>query len=225
MGQFPGGQALPTEKALCERFEVSRMTLRQAIKLLAEDGIVTSVRGKGHFVVSQNREHHASSIGQIAHPLQQMSHSAMSLSSLTYRVDLESEYTNHLFPTHPTAVVAMERYYTSETNHTRHADAFCFSFIPISVIDAYHVNTQDEQAIHVFVEEIVYSHASHSDLKLSITQSPAFKNQTYTFDGGDNCWLVVESLYGQQESPIMINKWYLPQQHADVIVSRVRDML
>lgn len=51
IGKYPSGHALPTEKELCARFDVSRMTLRQAIKLLAEDGIVESTRGKGHFVI------------------------------------------------------------------------------------------------------------------------------------------------------------------------------
>ncbi len=46
IGKYPSGHALPTEKELCARFDVSRMTLRQAIKLLAEDGIVESTRGK-----------------------------------------------------------------------------------------------------------------------------------------------------------------------------------
>ena len=45
IGKYPSGHALPTEKELCARFDVSRMTLRQAIKLLAEDGIVESTRG------------------------------------------------------------------------------------------------------------------------------------------------------------------------------------
>ncbi len=35
IGKYPSGHALPTEKELCARFDVSRMTLRQAIKLLA----------------------------------------------------------------------------------------------------------------------------------------------------------------------------------------------
>lgn len=46
IGKYPSGHALPTEKELCARFDVSRMTLRQAIKLLAEDGIVESTRGR-----------------------------------------------------------------------------------------------------------------------------------------------------------------------------------
>ncbi|MGC0252455.1 GntR family transcriptional regulator [Pseudactinotalea sp. Z1748] len=41
---------LPTERRLAERFGVSRMTVRQALKGLRDDGILRSVRGVGTFV-------------------------------------------------------------------------------------------------------------------------------------------------------------------------------
>ena len=54
IGKYPSGHALPTEKELCARFDVSRMTLRQAIKLLAEDGIVEYKR-EGTLCYSTNK--------------------------------------------------------------------------------------------------------------------------------------------------------------------------
>ncbi|MGC0272575.1 GntR family transcriptional regulator [Pseudactinotalea sp. Z1739] len=41
---------LPTERQLAERFGVSRMTVRQALNGLREDGVLRSVRGVGTFV-------------------------------------------------------------------------------------------------------------------------------------------------------------------------------
>lgn len=41
---------LPTERQLAERFEVSRMTVRQALNGLRADGVLRSVRGVGTFV-------------------------------------------------------------------------------------------------------------------------------------------------------------------------------
>ena len=223
MGKFPGGEALPTEKALCERFGVSRMTLRQAIKILVEDGVIESIRGKGHIVIPRMKGHHASSVTLLQHPLHQMSRHAMTLESLNYRVDLESEYTNHLFPDHPSAVIAMERYYFQEGNTTTKADALCFTFIPLNVIDTFQVKTQSERQMKTFVEETVYASAYQSDLKYSITKAPMFKNHQHVFEGGPACWLVVESIYGNHASPILVNKWYLPQDYFEIIVSRVRD--
>ncbi|TNX67214.1 hypothetical protein FIU15_13785 [Staphylococcus aureus] len=104
-----------------------------------------------------------------------MSRHAMTLKSLNYRVDLESEYTNHLFPDHPSAVIAMERYYFQEGNTTTKADALCFTFIPLNVIDTFQVKTQSERQMKTFVEETVYASAYQSDLKYSITKAPMFK--------------------------------------------------
>lgn len=44
------GERLPSEAELCERFEVSRMTARQAVQLVANDGLIERRRGAGTFV-------------------------------------------------------------------------------------------------------------------------------------------------------------------------------
>jgi DNA-binding GntR family transcriptional regulator len=46
------GSLLPTEIELCERFGVSRYTVREALRWLAESGLVTRRRGSGTLVVS-----------------------------------------------------------------------------------------------------------------------------------------------------------------------------
>ncbi len=43
-------QPLQTERELAERFGVSRMTVRQALNSLRDDGVISSVRGVGTFV-------------------------------------------------------------------------------------------------------------------------------------------------------------------------------
>jgi DNA-binding GntR family transcriptional regulator len=50
-GVFPVGSLLPTEDRLCERFSVSRYTVREALRLLREDGLVASRRGAGTAVL------------------------------------------------------------------------------------------------------------------------------------------------------------------------------
>lgn len=51
-GLWKIGDRLPSERDLAERFEVSRMTLRQAITLLVEEGILERRVGSGTYIAS-----------------------------------------------------------------------------------------------------------------------------------------------------------------------------
>src|SRR6201996_7546310 len=50
-GVHPVGSQLPTEEELCGRFSVSRYTVREALRRLREDGLVSSRQGAGTTVV------------------------------------------------------------------------------------------------------------------------------------------------------------------------------
>jgi len=50
-GAFPIGASLPSEADLCERFAVSRFTIREALRRLQADGIVRRVQGAGSKIV------------------------------------------------------------------------------------------------------------------------------------------------------------------------------
>ena len=49
-GEWQPGQMLPSETALSEEYGVALGTIRQAMSLLVQDGIVQRLQGKGTFV-------------------------------------------------------------------------------------------------------------------------------------------------------------------------------
>jgi GntR family transcriptional regulator len=51
--RWPQGTKLPTLEALMREFGVARVTVRQAMELLARDGLVSAERGRGTFVMAQ----------------------------------------------------------------------------------------------------------------------------------------------------------------------------
>lgn len=70
-GRHPVGTALPTEHELCEQFAVSRFTVREALRQLAEAGLVTRKPRAGTIVVSRARRRpYVQTIGSIDDLLQ-----------------------------------------------------------------------------------------------------------------------------------------------------------
>ena len=54
-GKLAAGDRLPTEAVLAERFSANRHTVRRALAVLAEDGVVGAEQGRGTFVRSAKR--------------------------------------------------------------------------------------------------------------------------------------------------------------------------
>lgn len=69
-GVWPIGDRLPSERDLSEHFQVSRMTLRQAVTLLVEEGILERRIGSGTYVAShrvQEKMRGTTSFTEIVH--------------------------------------------------------------------------------------------------------------------------------------------------------------
>ena len=49
-GVYPKGCLLPSEREICEKYNISRTTARQALNILAQEGYITSIQGKGTVV-------------------------------------------------------------------------------------------------------------------------------------------------------------------------------
>lgn len=68
-GVYPVGSRLPTEQELCARFSVSRYTVREALRRLRDDNLVSSRKGAGTTVIlpqpSDSDGHHLMSINDL----------------------------------------------------------------------------------------------------------------------------------------------------------------
>ena len=58
-GTFRPGDQLPSEAMLCRSYHVSPMTVRRTINMLAEEGVVSTAKGRGTFVKALALSHAA----------------------------------------------------------------------------------------------------------------------------------------------------------------------
>jgi GntR family transcriptional regulator len=80
-GQHPPGSKLPSEDELAREFSVSRVSLREALRVLEEDGFIVRRHGSGTFVLDKKTV-----------PIQTLS-SIVSISTIFKRAGLEDRFT------------------------------------------------------------------------------------------------------------------------------------
>ncbi|WP_368503191.1 GntR family transcriptional regulator [Alkalihalophilus sp. As8PL] len=59
---WPPEEAIPTEAKLCDMFEASRVTVRQAIQVLVQEGLLYKIQGSGTYVKGSKIEHNIYSL-------------------------------------------------------------------------------------------------------------------------------------------------------------------
>ena len=69
-GEYRPGDKLPSENMLCRAYSVSRITVRQALNFLIQQGLVFSVHGKGTFVKIPAISHELNKIVSFSRVLQ-----------------------------------------------------------------------------------------------------------------------------------------------------------
>lgn len=219
-GIYPVGATLPTEQEMCTRFGVSRMTVRQAIKILNEDGIIESERGRGHFVMPYSARLNTQKATLTQHPLRAFTDMPLTYERIAIRIDEQSDYTNLIFPDHPEKVVAIERYFYDDAQ--TECRVFCFTFVPLTVFETNGIDVEDEAAIKLYLSETAYQHRYKSDFRVRLTDYPGFEHENDTtranadMSNGDLCYLFSETIYANKSSPIVSNKWYVKVADAQI---------
>ena len=71
-GEYSEGELLPSERELCVQYDISRMTVRQAINELQVEGYLYKVHGKGSFVRSNKIEQNLASLTSFSEDMRRM---------------------------------------------------------------------------------------------------------------------------------------------------------
>ena len=74
-GKYPIGSKLPSENDLCKMFGVSRITIRKALDILENSGMIYSVHGKGTFVKTNQIDSDLKKISTFGETLKKMGYS------------------------------------------------------------------------------------------------------------------------------------------------------
>lgn len=84
--EFAEGQIVPSERELCEHYGVSRMTARQAVLDLVNEGLLYREQGRGTFVAGRKLQHETAKLTSFT---QDMRNRRMEVSSTLLGIEVE----------------------------------------------------------------------------------------------------------------------------------------
>ena len=204
-GTFLEGSRLPSEPELAKFIGVSRTTLRQALALLQDDGLIKNIRGKGNFIIKSEITKDVG-LEKIGHPIYKSLDEDIDDVEITLRIEPSTDYFNKVLVKNTAAVVLIDRWY----KHKGKAIAYTFTLIPIETISLLNIDLNDKKQLKDFLENKLYEIANDVLTEIKYSTSGNFAAKQYPIASEDKFFLIQETIYKDNEFPIVSNKHYLP---------------
>jgi DNA-binding GntR family transcriptional regulator len=204
-GAFPEGSRLPSEPDLAKLIGVSRTTLRQALALLQDDGLVRNIRGKGNFIIKSAPEKNVG-LETMGHPVYKCINDEIHDVKIKIRIEPSTDYFNKILVKKTAAVVLIDRWFKSEDE----AIAYTFTLLPIETISKFNLDLNDEDKISDFLEKEIYEICSDALVEIKYSTSGNFAAKEHHISRENQFHLIQETIYKDSEFPIASNKHYLP---------------
>ena len=217
-GTFMAGSKLPAEPELAKMFGVSRMTLRQSLSLLQDDGLVRRIHGKGNFITKIPTNNQKIGLEKIGNPIYKVISKQIDDVEMDFRIDLDSEYTEQVLCKKSTAVVAFERWYKCKEEVV----AYSFTFMAIEVVSELNLDLQDHEKLLEMLESRIYELANRATIELKRSSSVNSSLQKYKVVGGEDCDLLLESLFVHEKYPLVYNKYYIPSEFSFLKINAIK---
>lgn len=212
-GEFE--EKLPAEPELAKLMGVSRMTLRQALTLLREDGIIKNIQGKGNFIIS-NGVKWEKGLETFGHPVYDSLNDIIDEVEFKFRIEPSTDYTNKVLEKKTPVIIFAERWY----KHRGVAKAYTLSILPVETIKEREIDLNNSEELLKYLEKEIYMEARHSNLKLVYSESGNFSAGKYKISDSNRCYLIAESLYSKNKYPEVHNKHYLPIENSHIEINR-----
>lgn len=208
-GLYPEGSKLPSEPLLAEQLGVSRSTLRQALGLLQEDGILEAKKGIGNFVRKTLDEDNVG-IERMANPFYKSCIDTIDKVEIEMEIEASSEHLEQTFKRKTSVVLAIYRYY-KEKDSIRGS---CFSHV---ATDFDHINSIDlnnQNEVLDFLENKIYEYGLSSMLEIRIVSATEIIKEAHQGTASKYYQMIAERIIDKNGKIIAYNKYYIPFERA-----------
>lgn len=204
-GKYKPGDKLPGENILAEQFQVSRSTLRQAMLLLQEDGLVGNHQGKGNIVLS-NQDLKSNGLEKVGNPILDFCVHPIDRTVTTVGFQPATRKHQEVLKLRSSSIVAVIdiTYY-----HQDMPVGFAMVYMPYEVLNTGNVDLEDADSVYRFYTQLLSSGRLYSDTKLRIVHARERLANILAVPEGDPLLIMEEELYTEYDKPVLSHKMFM----------------
>ncbi|MFF3023703.1 GntR family transcriptional regulator [Gottfriedia sp. NPDC057948] len=217
-GVYPIGSKLPSEPELSKMMNVSRMTLRQGLGLLKEDGYIETIHGQGNFI-KQNVNLRSVGLEKIDNSVYQCCTETIDDVDAYLEVSFSDdyEYVKKIFNKDSAVMIRFNRWYKSKNKIVAHA----YTMFPSETASLYQMNLGDQQGVLKILEEDIYNLIHSSTIEIKFTES-VLPSSNHELRSTNNLFvLLIENLYDSMGNMVLKNKIYIPIELSSIKINRI----
>lgn len=204
-GKYKPGDKLPGENILAEQFQVSRGTLRQAMLLLQEDGLIGNHQGKGNIVLS-NQDMQRNGLEKVGNPIVDFCVQPIDKVVTTIGFQPPTQKHQEVLKLRPSSIVAVIdiTYF-----HQDSPVGFAMVYMPHEFLDKGNVDLEDMDSVYAFYTKLLSSGSLYSDTRLRIVHARERLADILAIPEGDPLLILEEELYTEYDTPVLSHKMYM----------------
>lgn len=204
-GKYKPGDKLPGENILAEQFQVSRGTLRQAMLLLQEDGLISNHQGKGNIVLS-NQDITTSGLEKVGNPIIDFCLQPVDRVVTTIGFQPATQKHQQVLKLRPSSIVAVIdiTYYSQEQ-----PVGFAMVYMPHEILDKGNVDLEDTDKVYEFYMQLLSLDRLYSNTKLRMRKARERLANILRIPEEESILILEEELYTEFDIPVLSQKLYM----------------
>lgn len=201
-GIYAENEFLPSEISLSEKYGVSRNTLRQALAILSEDGLILKSQGKGSIVTKPIEE---DLIKKISNPMTSLSIKEINDIKYHYNFNPPTDIAREKLNLEKSEVVlASNNIYSSGDKKV----GFSFVQIPIKIFEHLEIDASNSKDIKNLIDEKIFSVTETQHINIKLISAKESEIEFLDVEEGKSLLLIESILYNINMIPLARCKFY-----------------
>lgn len=206
-GVYAANETLPSETALATKYGVSRNTLRQALAILNEDGMIIKSQGKGT-IISPQPVH--SSKNEFSNPLLTLSKHPITDTVISYNYGSPTDIAkDKLNLSKSDIILACNCVFKSNETIL----GFSFTQFPSAYFNLVKLNTGDDESIKETILSVIFEYSKNINIDIKLIYANEMEIAFLHIPLGTPLILIEAIHYEKNGLPLARNKFYFIPEH------------